>query len=109
MAERRLVHPSQIEDAASDPDRDAWTYAELKARSTDSPFTAPPLEEIGRMDQPIDNLHYHQDEHGVLHRCYHKCRSWLRIALVVLLVDVLCELVTFMPIHHLFEMLGWIH
>lgn len=52
--------------------------------------------------------HFHMDEAGVLHRCYHKCRSWVKIALFVLLTDVICELITFLPIHHLFQMLGWI-
>jgi hypothetical protein len=59
-------------------------------------------------DNYPSNIHFHADEQGALHRCYHKCRSWAKIAIIVLVTDVICELVTFLPIHRLFEMLGWI-
>jgi len=55
----RLVRPSQIEDAASDPDAGAWTYAELKGRKVENTY------------------HEHVDKQGIVHRCYHSCRNLL--------------------------------
>lgn len=57
----------------------------------------------------MSDIHFHTDEAGALRRCYHKCTSLLKITAVFLLLDVVSELITFLPIHHLFEHLGWIH
>lgn len=48
-----------------------------------------------------------QYPHPFWHLC-RKCWTGLKIVTLVVLADVLCELVTFMPVHHLFEALGWI-
>lgn len=56
-----------------------------------------------------ETVHFHADEAGYLRRCYHKCTSLVKIAVIVLVTDVVCELLTFYPIHRLFEVLGWIH
>lgn len=52
--------------------------------------------------------HFHEDEHGVLVRCYHKCPSWLKIILVSAAMNVFWEFVTFWPVHHFFTYMHWI-
>lgn len=52
--------------------------------------------------------HYHQDERGFWHACYHKCPSWLKIILVSAAMNLFWEFVTFWPIHHFYSYMHWI-
>lgn len=53
-------------------------------------------------------VHFHADEWGTLRRCYHSCPSWLKIIAVSGALNLFWEVATFLPVHRLFENLGWI-
>jgi hypothetical protein len=53
--------------------------------------------------------HVHVDERGLLHRCYHKCHSWLKIIAVSFLLNTFWEFATFFPVHRFYEHMHWIH
>jgi len=81
-----------LEDAASDPDRGAWTYSELQAAAK----------------KTEDNYHEHVDHQGIAHRCYHACPSWVKIFVVSGVINLFWEVATFLPVHRFFEHLGLI-
>lgn len=53
--------------------------------------------------------HFHRDEQGFLHACYHKCPSWLKIIAVSGAMNLFWEFATFLPVHRFYEHMHWIH
>jgi hypothetical protein len=48
--------------------------------------------------------HFHKDDRGYLHRCYHKSASTVKVLAVAFAGEVLL----FWPTHQLFHHLGWL-
>ena len=48
--------------------------------------------------------HFHVDDRGMLHKCWHRCVGWGKMILAATFI----ELLLFWPTHQFFHAMGWL-